>query len=294
LGAEKNTILCLMTSGLVSVGCARFGYELLDINAGDPGGATSGGTGGSGSECAELDCAPPSNPSGTGGSVLLDSGVNATPPDEPESDAATATCADGIQNQGEATADCGGPCPVCIPTSCTNVIADSVADFSSTQGQNGWFYGYYSDPDFDSSDFLELPLYEYVLAMDESIWRFGDQAWTWIGARTQHPHGVNSSGTGKLAIDHHAVRRWVSPLTQGLFIQGTIRAQDISANGVTARILVGNSEVWEQYVPPNQATPTPFALSVSVLAGGAVNFTVEPFESNDVGDATEFMYQLCQ
>lgn len=284
-----------MTSGLLSVGCARFGYELIEASVGDSGGATSlGGTGGSPSWCAMDGCAPPANPTGTGGRVELDSGADATAPNPPESDSGLATCSDGVLNQGEVTVDCAGPCPICIPTSCTSVIADSVADFSSTQGQNGWFYGYYAAPDFDTSDFLELGLYEYVAVLDQSIWRFGDQAWTWIGATAQHPHGVNSSGTGKLAIDHHAVRRWVNPVTQGLFIQGTIRAQDNSANGVTARILVETTEVWEQYVPPNQMTSIPFSLSVSVVGGGSVNFTVEPFESNDLGDATEFMYQLCQ
>jgi hypothetical protein len=72
------------------------------------------------------------------------------------------------------------------------------------------------------------------------------------------------------------------------------RAQGTSANGVTARILVETSEIWQQFVPPDQVTAIPFALGVSVAGGGSVNFTVEPFESNDVGDETELMYQLCQ
>ncbi len=45
---------------------------------------------------------------------------------------------------------------------CTPLVADSAAEFSGTQGQNGWNYGYYdgdSASPFTPTDFEEFPLF---------------------------------------------------------------------------------------------------------------------------------------
>jgi len=207
--------------------------------------------------------------------------------------APTATCTDGIQNQSETAVDCGGVCPACVPTECNQVLADSEADFSSIQGSGGWYYGYYAEPQLGSSDFQQLTIYEYVPSLDEDLWRFGDQAWTHMGARVMHPNGRFTSG-GKLAIDQYAVRRWVSSTSETLLVQGTVQLTGVSDNGVLARIRVGDTEVWQQFVGPALTSPLAFETLVSVQVGDAVNFLVEPFESNDGGDATDFVVQLCR
>ena len=205
-----------------------------------------------------------------------------------------ATCFDGVQNQDEAGIDCGGAaCPACVPTRCNQVVADSVADFSSVQGGRGWYYGYYAEPLFSSADFVPLSIYEYVAVLNEDIWRYGDQAWTHIGARVMHPNGRFTTG-GKLAIDQFAVRRWVSNTTETLFIQGTIQTTSASANGVLGRILVGDSEVWRQFIGPGATSASPFQTLASVRVGDPINFLLEPFESNDSSDATDFIVQICR
>lgn len=55
----------------------------------------------------------------------------------------TATCSDGIQNQGETGIDCGGPCPACptgpnlIPSACSNITYNMTANTSITFYDDG-------------------------------------------------------------------------------------------------------------------------------------------------------------
>jgi hypothetical protein len=86
----------------------------------------------------------------------------------------------------------------------------------------------------------------------------------------------------------------VSTTSETLFVQGTIQTTAASDNGVMARILVGDTQVWQQFVGPELTSPLAFELLVSVQLGDAVNFLLEPFESNDGGDATDFVVQLCR
>ena len=173
------------------------------------------------------------------------------------------------------------------------MVADSQADFSSVQGAGGWYYGYYAEPLLSSAGFTQLPIYEYAAPLDEDIWRFGDQAWTHIGARVMHPNGRFTTG-GKLAVDQFAVRRWISDTTEILWIQGTIQTTGASPNGVLGRILVGDAEVWQERVGPGPSSPIALQTLVSVRVGDDVNFLLEPFESNDSSDATDFVVQLCR
>jgi hypothetical protein len=60
------------------------------------------------------------------------------------------------------------------------------------------------------------------------------------------------------------------------------------------RILVGDSQVWQQFVGPGSSSPIALETLVSVRVGDAVNLVLEPFESNDTSDATDFVVQLCR
>lgn len=173
------------------------------------------------------------------------------------------------------------------------MLADSAADYSDAQGTRGWYYGYYVEPQLGSADFLQLPLYEHVDVLNQDIWRYGDDTWTHMGARVMHPNGRITSG-GKLPIEQLAVRRWVSNTAETLFIQGSLQITGASTNGVLARILVGDSEVWQQFVGPGPTSPLAFDTRASVQVGDAVNFVLEAFESEDGGDATDFVVQLCR
>ena len=73
-----------------------------------------------------------------------------------------------------------------------------------------------------------------------------------------------------------------------------IHTTGASPNGVLGRILVGDAEVWQQFVGPGPTSPLAFQTLVDVQVGDAVNFLLEPFESNDSNDATDFVVQLCR
>jgi len=100
---------------------------------------------------------------------------------------------------------------------------------------------------------------------------------------------------GALALLLTQCGRFGFETTSGtLFVQGTIQTTGASANGVLGRLLVGDTEVWQQFVGPGPTSPLAFQTLVSVQVGDAVNFLLEPFESNDSNDATDFVVQLCR
>jgi hypothetical protein len=203
-----------------------------------------------------------------------------------------ATCSDGVVNQDETGVDCGGACPACIPTSCTQVVADSAAEFSNVQGQAGWRYGYYAEPSFTSAAFIELSDYRFGASVGAEGWFTGD-TWTWVGRVRMHPNGRLTSG-GRPAIDQHAVRRWISPTTETLFVQGTLRSTNAVSSGIIGRIRVNDTEVWQRVVAAGDTQPQAVQALATVRVGDAVNLTLDPYQSNDAADDTEFSVQLCR
>jgi hypothetical protein len=203
-----------------------------------------------------------------------------------------ATCSDGVTNQGETGVDCGGTCPACIPTSCTLVVADSAAEFSNVQGQAGWRYGYYAEPDFTSAGFVELVDYHFEASVGDEGW-FTGNTWTWLGRVRMHPNGRVTSG-GRPAIEQHAVRRWISSTSETLFVQGSLRSTSSVSSGIVGRILVNDTEVWQRAIAAGDTQPQAVQTLVTVSVGDAVNLTLDPFESNDTADDTEFSVQLCR
>lgn len=76
--------------------------------------------------------------------------------------------------------------------------ADSFLEFSDTQGQDNWYYGYYEpldDPDgvYDPWDFIELPVYGLLETSHRLCWALGlDDSVPWtsvcrLGGLTSTP-----------------------------------------------------------------------------------------------------------
>jgi len=280
---------------LSSGGCARFGFELSLLepiaapgdpscaacDAGAAGGGGAVGVGGAvgASGAAGAGGAAGADDAADGGCAACDSGP-------------VATCADGVINQGETGVDCSGPCAACFPTACTQVVADSAAEFSSVQGQANWRYGFYAEPNFTSAAFIELSDYRFDASVGEEGW-FTADTWTWVGRVRMHPNGRFTSG-GRPAIDQHAVRRWISSTSETLFVQGALRSTSAVSSGIVARILVNDTEVWQRAVAAGDTQPQAVQALASVRAGDAVNLTLDPDQSNDTADDTEFSVQLCR
>jgi hypothetical protein len=144
----------------------------------------------------------------------------------------------------------------------TFVIANSQAEFSGVQGQNGWYNGYHifnpvvGTIDYDPNQgFIPYPGGEGQGGWDgtSQTWdgggwdlnQAGDGPWTFQGPLTVHPNGTNSAptigGTADPAIEHWATRRWVAAkLTTNtpVTIIWKVRKTNLADQGVTGLLLI--------------------------------------------------------
>src|SRR5712692_1305779 len=69
----------------------------------------------------------------------------------------------------------------------SGILADSISDFSSTQGQDNWFYGYYTVPGFRPS-FIQMP---YFTSRNGGAWAESttQPPWTLLWQEGGHPNG---------------------------------------------------------------------------------------------------------
>ncbi|GIV05842.1 MAG: hypothetical protein KatS3mg016_1417 [Fimbriimonadales bacterium] len=177
-------------------------------------------------------------------------------------------------------------------------VADSVADFSGVQGQNGWYYGYY-DRDGDSdrtynaaTDFQLLP--EYSASWES--WYIQDGVfWTGIWNDGMHPNGRTTSG-GRQSREHWAVRRWVSSVAGNFVIRGHVAKHPHSTccgDGTVVHIYLDGVEVWSGTRDYCDYTGYDYALSVTLQMGSIVDFVLDPnHQSNDWCDGTIFTAQI--
>ena len=91
----------------------------------------------------------------------------------------------------------------------------------------------------------------------------------------------------------HGVRRWNSTVEATIVLRITIYAKAASANGVVGRVRVGDVEVWQHFVAPGQTTPLSSQIQVPVRVGDLVDFALDPHQSDDQSDATDFEAQIC-
>ncbi|HNQ90674.1 MAG TPA: hypothetical protein PKM73_18825 [Verrucomicrobiota bacterium] len=122
-----------------------------------------------------------------------------------------------------------------------DIIADSQAEFSGTQGDQGWLYGY-RDVTADGKGIDYDPAADF-LPFDEWAWTggawdpntAGGAPWTYVGAVDLHPNGPNSGG------HQWAVRRWTAAELTGLTalaITWHTHKSGTCGNGVTGAIHV--------------------------------------------------------
>ena len=165
------------------------------------------------------------------------------------------------------------------------VVADSVADFSDTQGLNGWWYGYY-DGNLTAATFKLLPSYQVY--WEEPMWYFqhpqevADSYWTNLTPEGGHPNGIYGRGT--LPVEQWAVRRWISDVSGSITISGTICA--VSLRGMTTGVRVDGNEVFST-VPP-QPPEMSYSFTTTVSAGSTVDFIIAPTDHDDWYGKTKF------
>lgn len=170
------------------------------------------------------------------------------------------------------------------------IIADSVADFSSTQGQNNWTYGFYSGSGtLGPTNFATFP--NFAGTAPTGQWERTPSAYqsaglgffTALNAAGGHPHAI----AGGVAEVNHAVRRWTSPIAGTIVIAGNFNKTSDFFNGVQDgaifRVYVDNSEMFSMDVPATTTAQMPFAVSACVSVGSTVDLVVDP-KTNEFSD----------
>jgi hypothetical protein len=138
-------------------------------------------------------------------------------------------------------------------------IADSRTDFSGTQGQNGWSYGYRNfTADGGATNYNAVT--GFVPFTDDlfngTIWDLEPAAsgpWDELGREASHPNGSNSPPND----EHWTIRRWqASELTQPrmLRLRWHVRKVNLNGTGVTGALYINGVLVESASVAGNDGT----------------------------------------
>jgi hypothetical protein len=189
--------------------------------------------------------------------------------------------------------------------SATVILADSVADFSPTQGNNGWYYGYYDQtvygPVFQVSDFQLMAQYltnPYPgdIVLNHPSWMVQDGTyWTQLWANGAQPNGAVTS-TGRRSEEQLTDLRWESDYSGEIEIVGHFAKIDTSQNseGVTGIVYMNGTQIWSQYINGQDGTGVNYDISLAVQAGDVFDFQISPWQSTDWNDSTTFTSQVSE
>ncbi|MEY2410386.1 MAG: hypothetical protein QOF48_3056 [Verrucomicrobiota bacterium] len=179
------------------------------------------------------------------------------------------------------------------------VVADSVAEFSGTQGASNWYYGYWTkggDPDatYQSWDFAAFPrqpgnnIPGANNFWDGTQWHWfnGNPPWDELTATGGRPSGPNGTPV------HYVIRRWISELNGPVHLVGAISHNGACGDGVDLRIWVDGVELLG--IANVLATNIPFAINAEVQIGSTVDFAVGPNVANDSCDTYNFNVKVLQ
>ena len=163
-------------------------------------------------------------------------------------------------------------------------IADSQGEFSSTQGQDNWYYGYWAESGgYNPANFVEMPLFEVGSRWTEAGGR-SNPWWTYHSSTLSHP--------GTAASPHHwAVRRWISEVDATVTISGIVRRStfdgDYRSDGITAYLVVDGTTVGTWTRSKTQQDAINYSLDVPVSIGSKVDLVLDP-NNYDRSDTTYF------
>ena len=221
----------------------------------------------------------PDASSGTGGSGTAGTAT-----------AGTATGGGGTGGVSESpSAGDGGAPPLVEPA---RILADSVADFSLTQSELGWYYGY----DLGSLDTFTLMTKTSIITQyrpeSHDVWDcwVGETAhWTQIFQLGAHPNGTISSAPAN-GILQRAVRRWVSPFAGEATIAGEVAKIDVGSlsNGVDASVWVDGTQSYTTFIGGQDGGGRSYKFLATLKVGSTVDFVLDPHEGDDRNDLTRF------
>ncbi|MCH8274672.1 MAG: PEP-CTERM sorting domain-containing protein [Armatimonadetes bacterium] len=160
------------------------------------------------------------------------------------------------------------------------IIADSVAEYSSVQGQANWYYGYVAPA--TGPGFIEMTQFL------SGRWYVEDGTyWTRLSDVSGHPNGPVSGG-GRTPTEHWSVRRWISEVNGEINIAGTLAKENTGGgDGTMGLVLVDGVEVWSKALGPGDNIGVNYSVSAIVSTGDTIDFVIAP-RATDWYDATTF------
>jgi hypothetical protein len=169
------------------------------------------------------------------------------------------------------------------------VLADSAQQFSGTQGQDHWYYGFYEGSvagkavaAYSDAAFQPLPTYR---SNDWDMEWVGPVSWLSITRTGMHPAAAKGRPMW-------AVRRWVSPIDGRVHLAGQAR-RGVKGDGADARIFVDGREVFARLLGGGQPIAATIDLDVPVHAGSKIDFTLDPGPGTNFDfDGTRFLVTI--
>ncbi|MCB1096065.1 MAG: hypothetical protein KDN22_10865 [Verrucomicrobiae bacterium] len=233
-------------------------------------------------------------------------GDGLTDPDEINGDPATDpnktdTDDDGFSDPAEILAGTNPTDAADSPV--TFVIADSIAQFSGVQGQDGWHYGYRNytldekGNDYDpAADFIA-----FTGGSDNTDeWDGIDQQWsgtqwdletaaagpwTALGAEGAHPNGTNSDP----GEEHWVIRRWISDVTETtpVSLWWAVRKTNASGGGVSGSLNIDGRQIDAATIAGSDTVGAEHRYWFNLAPGEVIDLALTPEGTADRGDGSD-------
>ena len=222
-----------------------------------------------------------SDPAAAGGGGVAGGGTAGT------ATAGTATAGTGEQPGG---GEAGAPPVVVDPPD--RILADSVADFSLTQGDHGWQYGYDTGTYESFAPMTKQSIITMYMPASMDVWKCwaSDTAhWTQLFELGGHPNGLVTSMANNM-IYERAVRRWTSDYEGDILITGELAKIDIATpgNGIEGIVYVDGIPRYNKVIAADDAGGESYEATGTVHVGSHVDFVLDPYESDDRHDLSRF------
>lgn len=169
----------------------------------------------------------------------------------------------------------------------TVTVFDSVAEFSGTQGQSNWYFGYYDGDNaepYTTSDFEQFPQFNGAswIILREG---YNNGYWTSMGSLGGHPNGPVANYY--LGTEHWSVRRWVSDVSGTILIEGLLFKNSTAGDGTIGSITVNDSLVYSKHIYGTEGDGVNYSVQVDVCIGDIIDFAIQPV-AYDMYDSTRF------
>lgn len=162
------------------------------------------------------------------------------------------------------------------------LIADSIADFSGVQGQDGWSYGIFNQGNNPALGYTTGG-FELLDDFIGTAWRASDSL---VGAQNNdflnlsaaggHPTGLGPGGQDAIIW---AVRRFTASEAGNLLLDFELRKSNTgnpNGGGITGRIFVDGNEQYTELVANDDGAPGRNQLLVNVGIGSVIDFVIDP------------------